>query len=111
MASKGFLKGLDGRKLYVRSEHAALNTLLQSAGAIVMKQAMINLHQAIKLNTLDAHFVCNVHDEWQIEALEKQSDCVGQLGVEAIRKAGEELELFCELDGEYKIGDNWSETH
>ena len=40
-ASKGFLKGLDGRKLYVRSEHAALNTLLQSAGAIVMKQAML----------------------------------------------------------------------
>ena len=110
-ASKGFLKGLDGRKLYVRSEHAALNTLLQSAGAIVMKHAMINLHRDIKLNTLDAHFVCNVHDEWQIEAIEKQSDCVGQLGVDAIRKTGEELELFCELDGEYKIGDNWSETH
>ena len=110
-ASKGFLKGLDGRKLYIRSEHAALNTLLQSAGAIVMKHAMINLSRDIKLNTLDAHFVCNVHDEWQIEALEKQSDCVGQLGVDAIRKTGKELELFCELDGEYKIGDNWSETH
>ena len=110
-ASKGFIKGLDGRKLYIRSEHAALNTLLQSAGAIVMKHAMINLSRDIKLNTLDAHFVCNVHDEWQIEALEKQSDCVGQLGVDAIRKTGEELELFCELDGEYKIGANWSETH
>jgi len=110
-ASKGFLKGLDGRKLYVRSEHAALNTLLQSAGAIVMKQAMVNLNRLIRLNTLDAHFVCNVHDEWQIEALEKQSDAVGQLGVDAIRRTGEELELFCELDGEYKIGDNWSETH
>ena len=110
-ASKGFIKGLDGRKLYIRSEHAALNTLLQSAGAIVMKHAMINLSRDIKLNTLDAHFVCNVHDEWQIEALEKQSDCVGQLGVDAIRKTGKELELFCELDGEYKIGDNWSETH
>ncbi len=110
-ASKGFLKGLDGRKLYVRSEHAALNTLLQSAGAIVMKHAMINLHRDIKLNTLDAHFVCNVHDEWQIEVLEKQADFVGQLGVDAIRRTGEELELFCELDGEYKVGANWSETH
>ena len=110
-ASKGFLKGLDGRKLYVRSEHAALNTLLQSAGAIVMKHAMVNLHRSIKLNTLDAHFVCNVHDEWQIEALEKHSDCVGDLGIDAIRQTGKELKLFCELDGEYKIGDNWSETH
>ena len=110
-ASKGFLKGLDGRKLYVRSEHAALNTLLQSAGAIVMKHAMVNFNQLIHLNTLDAHFVCNVHDEWQVEAVEKQSESVGQLGVDSIIKAGEELELFCALDGEYKIGDNWSETH
>jgi DNA polymerase I-like protein with 3'-5' exonuclease and polymerase domains len=110
-ASKGFLKGLDGRKLYVRSEHAALNTLLQSAGAIVMKQAMIGLNQLIKLNTLDAHFVCNVHDEWQLEVKESVADSTGQLGVDAIRQSGKELELFCPLDGEYKIGDNWSDTH
>ena len=110
-ASKGFLKGLDGRKLYVRSEHAALNTLLQSAGAIVMKHAMVNLHRLIRLNTLDAHFVCNVHDEWQLEVKEAVADSTGQLGVDAIKKSGEELELFCPLDGEYKIGDNWSETH
>ena len=110
-ASKGFLKGLDGRKLYVRSEHAALNTLLQSAGAIVMKQAMLGLNQLIKLNTLDAHFVCNVHDEWQLEVKESVADSTGQLGVDAIRQSGKELELFCPLDGEYKIGDNWSDTH
>ena len=110
-ASKGFLKGLDGRKLYVRSEHAALNTLLQSAGAIVMKQAMIGFNQLIKLNTLDAHFVCNVHDEWQLEVKESQAESTGQVGVNAIIKAGEELDLFCPLDGDYKIGDNWSETH
>lgn len=110
-ASKGFLKGLDGRKLYVRSEHAALNTLLQSAGAIVMKQAMIGFNQLINLNTLDAHFVCNVHDEWQLEVKESQAESTGQLGVDAIIKSGEELELFCPLDGNYKVGDNWSETH
>ena len=110
-ASKGFLKGLDGRKLYVRSEHAALNTLLQSAGAIVMKQAMIGFNQLIKLNTLAAHFVCNVPDEWQLEVKESQVESTGQLGVGAIIKAGEELDLFCPLDGDYKIGDNWSETH
>lgn len=110
-ASKGFLKGLDGRKLYIRSEHAALNTLLQSAGAIVMKQAMIGFNQLIKLNTLDAHFVCNIHDEWQLEVKESQAESTGRLGVDAIIKAGEELELFCPLDGDYKVGDNWSETH
>jgi DNA polymerase I-like protein with 3'-5' exonuclease and polymerase domains len=76
-----------------------------------MKQAMINLNQNIRLNTLDAHFVCNVHDEWQLEVLEKQAETTGQMGVDAIKLTGEELNLFCPLDGEYKIGDNWSETH
>jgi len=108
-SAKGYLKALDGRKLYIRSEHSALNTLLQGAGAIVMKQALIILNDKIK--DLDAHFVANVHDEWQIEVREDQADEVGKLGVEAIIEAGKVLELKCPLDGEYKIGDNWSETH
>ena len=108
-STKGYLKALDGRKLFVRSEHSALNTLLQGAGAIVMKKALVLLYEKIK--DLDAHFVANVHDEWQIEVRKDQAEQVGQLGVEAIREAGEILELKCPLDGEYKIGDNWSETH
>ena len=108
-SAKGYLKALDGRKLYIRSEHSALNTLLQGAGAIVMKQALVILNDKIK--DLDAHFVANVHDEWQIEVREDQADTVGKLGVEAIIEAGKVLELKCPLDGEYKAGDNWSETH
>ena len=108
-SGKGYLKALDGRKLFIRSEHSALNTLLQGAGAIVMKKALVILNDKIK--DLDAHFVANVHDEWQIEVREDQAEKVGQLGVEAIREAGKALNLNCPLDGEYKIGDNWSETH
>jgi DNA polymerase-1 len=108
-SAKGYLKALDGRKLYIRSEHSALNTLLQGAGAIVMKQALVILNDKIK--DLEAHFVANVHDEWQIEVREDQADEVGRLGVEAIIEAGKVLELKCPLDGEYNIGDNWSETH
>ena len=108
-SAKNYLKALDGRKLYIRSEHSALNTLLQGAGAIVMKQALILLKD--KIRDLDAQFVANVHDEWQIEVREDQADEVGRLGVEAIIEAGKVLELKCPLDGEYKIGANWSETH
>jgi len=108
-SSKGWVKGLDGRKLFIRSEHAALNTLLQGAGAIVMKQALVLFER--KLKFLDAKFVCNVHDEWQLEVKEDIADKIGQLGVEAIREAGAVLKLRCELDGEYKIGNNWAETH
>tara|TARA_A100001011_G_scaffold206404_1_gene214537 strand:+ start:236 stop:1969 length:1734 start_codon:yes stop_codon:yes gene_type:complete len=110
-ANRGFLKGIDGRKIYVRSPHAALNTLLQGSGAIVMKQAMINLYQLIKLNTFDACFVANIHDEWQLQVKESQADCVGRLGVESIEKVTEQFNMRCNLTGEYKIGDTWYETH
>ena len=108
-AKKGHIKGIDGRKLIVRSEHAALNTLLQSAGAIVMKKALIIFEEKIK--DIDAHVVANVHDEWQVETEQTMADTVGNLGVEAIREAGLALKLKCPLDGEYNVGNNWAETH
>jgi len=110
-SERGYLKGLDGRKIYVRSQHAALNTLLQGGGAIVMKKAMCILQDLINLNAIDAKFVANIHDEWQIQVKESQAEFVGQLGVEAIEKASQHFNMRCPLTGEYKIGENWYETH
>lgn len=108
-AQSGVLDGLDGRKLRVRSQHAALNTLLQGAGACVMKQALV--HLADKLRNIPHKFVANVHDEWQIETPAHYADTVGRIGVRSIRIAGETLCLQCPLDGEYRVGNNWAETH
>jgi len=110
-AEKKFLKGLDGRKIFLRHKHAALNTLLQGAGAILMKKALIMLDNNLKLNTIDYKFVANIHDEWQIEVKESQAEFTGELAVKSIIEAGEHFNLRCPMDGEYKIGDNWSETH
>lgn len=110
-SERGYLKGLDGRKIYVRSQHAALNTLLQGGGAIAMKKAMCFLDALIKLNGIDAKFVANIHDEWQIEVPEESADFVGELGVKAIEQASEHFNMRCPLTGEYKIGENWYETH
>jgi len=108
-ATRGFVKGLDGRKVFVRSEHAALNSLLQSAGSLVMKKAVILFND--KLKGVAADFVMNVHDEWQVEADTEQAALVGQLGIESIIEAGVAFNLNCPLDGEYNVGNNWSETH
>tara|TARA_R110000772_G_scaffold116878_2_gene222077 strand:- start:700 stop:2454 length:1755 start_codon:yes stop_codon:yes gene_type:complete len=108
-STKGYLKGVDGRKIFIRSEHAALNSLLQGAGAIVMKKAVVIFND--KLKEMDARFVANVHDEWQLEVKEELSDKVGQLGVDSIVEAGIQLGLNCKLDGEYNVGNNWAETH
>lgn len=110
-AKRGWLKGLDGRRIYVRSSHAALNTLLQGAGAVVMKKALVFLDESAKEHGLDYKFVGNIHDEMQAEVLEAHTDFFGELAVQAIEKAGEHFNLRCPTTGEYKVGDNWSETH
>jgi DNA polymerase I-like protein with 3'-5' exonuclease and polymerase domains len=108
---KGWLQGLDGRKVWVRSEHAALNTLLQSAGAIVMKQALCILWRDLNRMKIPFGLCANVHDEWQIETPAPYANIVGQQAVVAIRNAGVLLKLRCPLDGEYKIGKTWKDTH
>ena len=111
LSVQGSLPGLDGRRLFIRSSHAALNTLLQGAGAIVMKKALVLLDEQLRRNKLDAKFVVNVHDEFQLEVKEEHAQRVGELAVDSIRKSGVVLGLRCPLDGEYKIGDNWCQTH
>jgi len=103
------LRGLDGRILRVRHQHAALNTLLQGAGACVMKQALVNLWESADTSRFD--FVLNVHDEYQMEADLGYPKELAGLAEEAIRKAGVDLGLRCPLDAEAKIGNNWQETH
>ena len=110
-AKKGYLKGLDGRKIFIRSEHAALNSLLQGGGAVIMKKGLALFDSLIKLNTFDAKFVANIHDEWQMEVREDLSENVGKMAVDCIIKAGEYYNLRCPMDGEYKVGRDWSETH
>lgn len=109
--NSGTLPGLDGRRLQVRSDHAALNTLLQSAGAIVMKQALVILDEQLKQLGIDYKFVVNCHDEWQIEVKEGDEELVGKLGTKAIKQAGEYFKMRCPLDGEYKVGNSWRDTH
>ncbi len=110
-ASKGWVRGLDGRKLLVRSEHSALNTLLQGAGAIVMKQALVLLSERLKSENIYHKFCANVHDEWQIETRAELAETVGQYGVWAIEEAGKVLNMRCPLTGEYRTGLTWKDTH
>jgi DNA polymerase-1 len=110
-SAKGFLRGLDGRKIHIRNSHAALNTLLQGGGSVAMKRALVILNNKAKESNIDYKFVANVHDEWQVEVKKEQAKLFGELGVTAIKEAGDYYNMRCPLDGEYKIGGNWSETH
>lgn len=110
-ASKGFVPGLDGRKIWVRSEHSALNSLLQGAGAIVMKQALVLLKQKLIEQRIPHGFCANVHDEWQIETRPEWADAVGKIALISIADTKDVLNLRCPLAGEYRVGYTWKDTH
>lgn len=115
---RGFLIGLDGRKILLRRDvfgkiqvHKALNTLMQSAGAVVMKHSIVLLDNYIKKEGLSSKRLIEQHDEGQFECLPEEAEEHGKLAVKSIVEAGKLLGVRCPLDGEYKIGRNWSETH
>lgn len=116
-AAKGYLKGLDGRRLYVRSAHAALNTLLQSAGALLCKSWIVDLDRRLRAEGLrhgwdgDFTFLAWVHDEVQIACKEGLEDVVGRMAIEAAQQSGDRWNFRCPLTAEYRSGRNWSETH
>jgi DNA polymerase-1 len=110
-ASRGYIQGLDGRKVFIRSEHAALNSCLQSAGAIIMKQALVILDKFATLWKLDYRLVGNIHDEFQVEVKADQADRFGRLAADCITAAGLHFNLRCPLAGDFKVGSNWAETH
>lgn len=102
---------VDGSGVVCPSPHAALNYKLQGGGARVMSLAAILLEREIRRKGLSSLLVGSIHDEWQYDVLPEDADEHGRIAVEAIRNAGEELNMNVPLDGTSKKGHTWSETH
>jgi DNA polymerase I-like protein with 3'-5' exonuclease and polymerase domains len=111
----GSINGLDGRRLTCRAVYSSLNTLLQSAGALVMKMAVIFFNREIRKRGWyqdgTVRQVAFVHDEIQAIAKEGFEDECKQIGIQAIRDAGMYFGLRVPTDGDGKVGSNWGETH
>jgi DNA polymerase I-like protein with 3'-5' exonuclease and polymerase domains len=114
-SEKGFLFGLDGRKVPVRSTHSSLNTLCQSAGAIICKKWVVEFHKLMQESGFkegeDYKQVAFVHDEIQVLVKKGIEESVGDIAVQSIETAGNLLKLRVPLTGEYNYGANWAETH
>jgi DNA polymerase I-like protein with 3'-5' exonuclease and polymerase domains len=115
ITERGYLIGIDGRRLQIRSRHSALNQLLQSTGAVLMKKATCILYTDLEMQGLkhnqDWGFCVFCHDEWQILTRPQHADIVADMAVKAIEKAAKYFNLKCPFTGEYRIGQNWMETH
>ena len=111
-SKRGYLKAIDGSKLWSKAEYTSLNTLLQGAGAIIMKLALVIFHlETSRLYRGKFNYLLNVVDEWQLEVDPEFTEELSNACIMAMRYAGERLDMRVPLDGEAKVGNNWAETH
>ena len=112
---RGHLIGLDRRPLYCRSDFKALNVLLQGAGAVIMKQVVINIHNALTSKGLrygeDWHQHAMIHDEVQMSCRPELVGMIQPLVLQAYEDAGNFFQFRCKIEGDVKTGYNWSDTH
>ena len=108
LQDRGFLYGMDGRRLVVRKSHAALNTLLQNAGAVIAKKWLCLIDERLPENNYIAAWV---HDEVQVSCTPEDAEVVAKLAEKAAEDAGKAFDFPCPIAAESKLGKTWAETH
>ena len=110
---KGFIKGIDGRKLFIRSDHRCLSQILQNAGAVIAKQWVKLIDKEITKQGIEAYIVGFIHDEVQIACKSKEvAEYVGHhITRRMAQKAGEDFNFRIPIESEFNVGATWSDTH
>ena len=116
ITERNYLLGLDKRVLHCRSAFNGLNVLLQSAGAIIMKQVVINIHDNIEKNLglmhgNDWEQMLMVHDEVQLACKPEYVEQIKEQALISFVQAGEYFDFACPIEGDAKVGFTWEETH
>jgi DNA polymerase I-like protein with 3'-5' exonuclease and polymerase domains len=111
LSPKAYIKGIDGRKIYIRSWHSAMNALFQNAGSMICKVATIEIYRKMKELGIDGHQVGHMHDEVVIEVRNDQAEVVLDLCLEAFKNAGKMFNLRVPIEGEGRIGESWANVH
>ena len=115
IAARGYLIGLDGRPLFCRSDFKGLNVLLQSSGALIMKQVVIELHNKM----YDLGYVYGhdwqqnamIHDEVQVSCPPAMVDTLTSVALEAFSAAQQFFDFQCPIHGDAHVGYSWDQTH
>ena len=113
--SSGRLRGLDGRPVFCRAEHASLNYLLQSAGAILSKRWVVvaqDMFDAAGLTyNVDYTRCAYVHDEQQLSVVPQEVDRVKLLLENSAPEAGRYYNFRVPITASAGHGDTWADTH
>ena len=107
-SEKGFVRGIDKRKILVDSKHKSLNYLIQGSSAVLAKKWMLLTHENLPPTARQLAFV---HDELQFECEEKEVDDLKFLLELSAVQAGEYYKLRCPIAAESKSGSTWADVH
>jgi DNA polymerase I len=111
IAEKGFVPGLDGRKIWIRSQHAALNSLLQSAGAVISKQWLIQIQKNMASARIPFKQLAWIHDEVEVEVAEGFAEETKSILVRSANEVQDILKFRVRIDAEAKAGLSWYDVH
>lgn len=115
IAARDYLIGLDGRPLFCRSDFKGLNVLLQSSGALIMKQVVIELHNKMyDLGYIYGHDWqqnAMIHDEVQVSCPSAMVDTLTSVALEAFPASQQFFDFQCPIDGDAHVGYSWDQTH
>ena len=115
IAARSYLIGLDGRPLFCRSDFKGLNVLLQSSGALIMKQVVIELHNKM----YDLGYVYGhdwqqnamIHDEVQVSCPPAMVDTLTSVALESFPASQQFFNFQCPIEGDAHVGYSWDQTH
>lgn len=110
-AKIGWFYALDGRRIKLPNAHLGMSFYLQSFEQAVIKLTMFRYQQRLLKLGIPFKQVAVVHDEFQVECNQEDAETVGKAIAESMTESGEKLKVRIRIDGEYKIGRNWLETH
>tara|TARA_Y100000114_G_scaffold50443_2_gene46053 strand:- start:8026 stop:9831 length:1806 start_codon:yes stop_codon:yes gene_type:complete len=110
-AKKGYLLGLDGRKLHMRPNAPPLNTLLQGGGAVFMKTSTAYLDEYTRDIQEHTFKVLDMHDEGQWECYSSDVPFLTKSIHRSFDSTTALYELRCPQQAEVSVGESWVETH
>jgi DNA polymerase-1 len=106
----GFIRGLDGRLVFVSSKHQVLNYLLQTAEGITCKAAIVWLRNELNKRGIQHYFALHYHDELVVVVKEEYAEEVAELSIQAFTEAPKDFGVMC-MGGDAHVGTNYAEVH
>ena len=107
-SARGYVRGLDNRRILCDSRHKSLNYLIQGSSAIIAKKWMVLAYERLPADTNQLAFV---HDELQYETKKENVDDLKHTLEDSARQAGEYYKLRTPIAAESKSGRTWAEVH